>query len=1122
MTDRGDSCLHCTASIGAGQGSCADCGFPVAAYRSLRVQIPEVVEQATREQATRDAIEFQNAGGVIRLVDQVGVVVGRGDATVDGFGVQTIRHRGLDERHVAFLSGSLTDQIDKCIWLVDLAANRSSVFVDGCRQSVAKLADGSVIQIGPLAWQYGSAKQVLTPVAPIAGFDLAVDAEVEGRLTRTRLQIRRGEMTALVGPSGCGKSTLLETIRDGSGLAAGIETAGRVFFVPQRDLVHDDLRLGDALRSIGRLYRRDVLPFEIDAVLDSVGLPPNSKTKFPGELSGGQLRRFRIAGALLSGAGVIVLDEPDSGLDHETADEVISLLRSLAVRGATIVAVTHHRHVLGSFDRVIEMRATAAGGAVDQSVECSGVVGASAGAGDGRVELIDHDNDPVSWMSSARRLPILIRRERQKLTSPKLARFSLGPIRVPHLVIGLFLVPLLFALAVAVSVPTDPDRDVADGLYGDMMPITRLGFLAVVSVVWMSASGSHLSITRQREVYDYERSHGLTWGGILLSKSLVLAAAGVLQTLVFAGLLFAVREVWLGRSFFVDERVTQLPGVVLCLLTVSVAATCLGLLVSAVAGRAPLTATAVLPVIMMFQILFSAPFAVSDPDAYEPLADYQQLTLSEGEEVAGNDDDWDEWEDDMDRQKPLWATSLLSYATLSRYGDQWLRSFALTTDPPEGASKVQFVSAASLATISGFCFFASWFVLWMQSTRLGIRRVRIRASVLAVSMASFCGTGIAQDFKRLESDAGTAQAQESITIRLPLVDGRYDENKLRVAMGGRDDDKPIWREFGNQDRIGLVALELVGKIEFTLTDRELTIKLKQTPKWELMKQLAPPRLIGIDQVGDARDVVLFVHGLEGGSGTFAAAAEMLQERGIASMRFDYPNDGPPDQIGRRLAEQMTGFAQGHPNTQIQLVAHSLGGLISTWAVTSEGFPTDRVPNVFTLGTPFLGSALAAFHEELELFDVVYRLASGTPGALNTIADGRGEAAAALDPMSDFLRRLHRRDRPAGIRFHVAAGTKSFLSDSQRDQLVAKLPGELARLAVSPAYAARIDTLLAADELRGGLGDGAVTVRSALGLANPATRKTFPLSHTALVSSVEPLEWVLEVSDLAEPLKPLAK
>ena len=721
------------------------------------------------------------------------------------------------------------------------------------------------------------------------------------------------------------------------------------------------------------------------------------------------------------------------------------------------------------------------------------------------------------------RLPTLVRREQLKLTSPVLSRLSLGPIRVPHCLIGLLLVPLLFALSVAVSVPTDPDRDVSDGIYGEMAPIARLGFLAVVSVIWMSASGSHLSITRQRELYDYEKSHGLSWLGILSAKTSVLVIAGLIQTLVFALWLYFIRDVWLERSFFVSERGTQLVGVVLCLLAVSVAATMSGLLISAIAGRSPLVATAILPVVMMFQILFSAPFAVSSPDGYEPLADYDRLTVFAGEgaeEDEWEEDEWEDggfWEDDEMQQKPLWATSLLSYATLSRYGDKWIRSFAVTIDPPDDARKVQWQSAGALACGATFCFFASWFLLWMQSTRLGIRRATSVATKLVMMSALFAAAIAGQP-----CHAQTAADDESIVIRLPLVEGRYDENKFRAAMGGKVEDVPRWREFGNQDRIGLVALELLGKIQFNLSDDELSITLNSQPRWDLVKQLAPPRLIGADDVGDAEEVILFVHGLEGSGDTFAKAAKYLSQRGIVSMHFDFPNDGPPDEIGELLSQALIDWQKQHPGARVHLVAHSLGGLISTWAVTGGEVTADLVPNVCTFGTPFRGSALAAFHDELELFDVVYRLATFKPGALDTITDGRGEAAVALQPGSDFLRRLHQRQRPAGMRFHLAAGTKSFLTDSRRDRLVAALPGEMSRLRISSTYAKRVERLAETEELRDGLGDGAVTVESALGLPNASTQTTFSLSHTALVSSEGPLEWVLERVGLADPAKQLAK
>ncbi|MCO8120171.1 alpha/beta fold hydrolase [Stieleria sp. TO1_6] len=1064
----------------------------------------------------RSAIEFQNPGAVIRLNDQRSLIIGRSDKPVDGSELHTVRHRGLMDHHAAL---TIVDR-DR-VQVENLCPQDSSVFVNGRPMHHALLLGGDVLQIGPLAWRLDSGKQVLVPVSPIAGFDLAVDAEVPGRLTRTRLTLHRGQMTALVGPSGCGKSTLLETIRDGSGLVGQLQTAGRVYFVPQRDLVHHDLRLGDALRAIGRIYGRQLLPFEIDAALDSVGLSPSSAEKFPGQLSGGQLRRFRIAGALLSGAGVIVLDEPDSGLDHETADEVISLLRSLAIRGATIIAVTHHRHVLAAFDRVITMQPTEGGGAVETDDQRQQAGDAEA------IVVADHSAGPLDW--NWRRLPVLLRREQQKLTSPRLSWFSLGSLRLPHCLIGWLLVPLLFAVAVAVSVPTDPERDLADGLYGQMAPIARLGFLAVVSVIWMSASQSHLSITRDRELYDYERSYGLSWGGILTAKSAVLTLAGFVQTVVFAALLYLIRHVWLQRSFFVDERITQLPGVVLVLLVVSLAATLLGLLISAVAGRAPLVATAILPVVMMFQILFSAPFAVSKPDRYEPLADYGQLTIQIDD--SEDSDPQDDWEDEvMDSEKPLWVTSLVSYTTLSRFGDQWLRSFAVTPDLPEKAAVAQRRSAVALLVIAGVCFVSAWFVLLMQSTRIGVRRLTRVAAVAGLLAFAVAAPAVAlgqqpadQNVQGPADDAGQAGAgSPPTTIRLSIIDGRYDENQLRRAMGGHAEDTRLWREFGNQDRIGLVALELVGKIRFTLTERELTIELMQTPHWDLMKRLAPPRLIGADAVPADGDVVLFVHGLEGGASTFVASARELRARGIASMRFDYPNDGPPDQVGRLLAEQLIEFQKLHPGVRIHIVAHSLGGLVATWAVTEPGFPADLVPDVFTLGSPFHGSALAEFHDELELFDVAYRLATQTPGALDTIADGRGEAARALIPGSEFLRRLHQRPRPVGIRFHLAAGTKSFIGASRRERLALELPAELMRLTVAEGYSERLQKLLAADELRQGRGDGAVTVRSALGLSDPASSTSFPLSHTGLVSDTEPLEWVLSQAKLGEPVKPQAK
>ena len=1068
-----------------GSAKTCGCGFPLERWRAAGLEPVEVGA------VSRSEIVFQNAGAVVELSDGV-TVIGRASECSQPAVIQTFRHRELAEHHAAILMG------EDATFVVAIG---DAVFVDGRQVSAVSLDDGAVLQCGPLAWRFVAGEERFRPVQPIPGKPLAVDAEVDGRLTRTRLTIRRGEMTALVGPSGCGKSTLLETIRDGSGLES--ETpAGSIFFVPQHDLVHGDLRLRHPLVAIGQLYGREVKPIDVETTLDAVGLPLEFKSKFPRELSGGQLRRFRIAGALLSGAGVIVLDEPDSGLDHETASAVIQLLRSLAVRGATIVAVTHHRHVLEFFDRVIEMKPTPEGGAVETGGETDPLA----------AELGD-DEEATSSASPGwlRKFGILFSRERRKLTSPRLQRFSIGPMKLPSLVVGWGLVPLLFAFAVAISVPTDPDRNLEDGLYGDMAPMARLGFLAVVSVIWMSASQSHLSVTRDRELYDYELSYGLSWGGVLSSKALVLCLAGLFRTTVFASLLYVIRHQWLSRSFFVDEHWHQLPGVWLCLLVVSAAATLVGLFVSVIAGRTPLMATSLLPVVMMFQILFSVPFAVSNPDGYEPLADYDRLSLVEQAE----EDIDDGWEDDLDEERPMVWTSLISYGTLSRYGDQWIRSFALTTEPLEQGRQVQWRCFGSLFAIGATSLLGAWCLLCLQTSRLGIPRKRMhRIGVAPLIVLAFIASS-----SNLAAQEDQPESHE--VIRLPLVDGRYDENRLRRFFGSVAESEPRWRELSNQDRIGLVALELVGKIDFELSGDMLTLRMKDVPKWELMRYLTPPRLLGTEDLKSGA-AVLFVHGLEGGESTFVRARRRCEELGVQTIRFEYPNDGPPAEIGRQLAIQLAALARRESDLKLHVLAHSLGGLITTWAVGESDFPVDSVPNVFTFGTPFLGSALAEFHDELELYDVAYRLATRTPGGLDTVHDGRGEAAAALRPGSEFLREVARRERPVGVRFHLAAGTASFLGEERRRVLVARLPAELERMGVSVDYADRVMRVLKALELTDGSGDGAVTRESALGLSGAASSTTFPLTHLGLVTEDAPLEWALQEAGLISSSNPPAK
>ena len=76
----------------------------------------------------------------------------------------------------------------------------------------------------------------------------------------------------------------------------------------------------------------------------------------PGELSGGEAQRVAVAGALVTGAKVVLADEPTGALDSEGGDEVLELFRRLHSGGQTILLVTHDQPVADAAQRVVRMK----------------------------------------------------------------------------------------------------------------------------------------------------------------------------------------------------------------------------------------------------------------------------------------------------------------------------------------------------------------------------------------------------------------------------------------------------------------------------------------------------------------------------------------------------------------------------------------------------------------------------------------------------------------------------------------------------------------------------------------------------------------------------------------------
>ena len=191
------------------------------------------------------------------------------------------------------------------------------------------------------------------------------------------LEIKRGEVLAIMGPSGSGKSTLLHTI-------AGIirPDSGKVYFSGSRiDNLNDHGRTMLRRTKFGFVFQFSQLVPELTAIdnvavplllngiprgeayhqaeqwLNKVGITDAKLNHLANQLSGGQIQRVAIARAMVINPEVLFADEPTGSLDSLNSELVMKMfIKTAKENGTTVVMVTHEPTIAAYADREIIVR----------------------------------------------------------------------------------------------------------------------------------------------------------------------------------------------------------------------------------------------------------------------------------------------------------------------------------------------------------------------------------------------------------------------------------------------------------------------------------------------------------------------------------------------------------------------------------------------------------------------------------------------------------------------------------------------------------------------------------------------------------------------------------------------
>ena len=346
-------------------------------------------------------------------------------------------------------------------------------------------------------------------------------------------------------------------------------------------------------------------------------------------------------------------------------------------------------------------------------------------------------------------------------------------------------------------------------------------------------------------------------------------------------------------------------------------------------------------------------------------------------------------------------------------------------------------------------------------------------------------SGSARERLRMPAAASVRRSILAILAALPILVLSGDQALAQTGTApAKDQAETDVVESLIRDAVGLLRQEIIGRS----ADR---VGLLDEHRWR--------------SATDPRRWVILVHGFASGIDSLQPLMDQLEQQGLRCRRFAYPNDGSVADAANILSRELAVTAQRYPDRKLTIISHSMGGLVSRFALEYPGMATGNVDQLIMVSPPNQGSDLAALPVGAEPERLVQLIENQAIGKIfaAAIQGAVGRAQTDLLPDSAFLEKLNQLPRNPHVRYSIFAGTDAPVQGpgaaavQELNRLARQIPDE------RPALQAIMNQIALAansEALQAGRGDGVVSVQSAK-LADVTDFQTLPYGHNVLTQGL---------------------